>query len=649
MTNTRIIRSLSQNMINKIAAGEVVERPASVIKELMENSVDAESKHIEVIFEQAGMSLMKVIDDGVGITSDQLLSAIKPHATSKISDTDDLFKINTFGFRGEALASIAEISQLTLKSCAVGQDSGAMITCSGGEHTDPVPCGMPTGTQIEVRNLFFNTPVRRNYMRSAGTENSHISETFIRLAIPHPEIHFVLKNNGKVVYDLPADPNVLTRIKLIFGENVSKGLIHIEGQPKDKIRIEGYVSLPSHCRINNKFQYIFLNGRYIRDRALQRALIQSYQGVIMPKLQPSAFLNITMPPEMFDVNVHPMKLEVRFLDSSRIYSGLLGAVREKFMTTDLKERVDLNTTKPIATNQNDSDDDSQYPIYDGPQTAMDQNLAEQRRNEIARNFGGSNVRTGTSDSWGKPNGNRSGSTYGGRSPASSKRTSSSWDDFDDSSATGRDYVGGVAGDSGQSNTLVGADDLDSSKNYVPPSGLGDRVAYSPKGRVVVQMHNRYLVMETAEGIAIIDQHALHERILYERLKNLMGGIVGGGKLEAQGLLEPIPVDLNPAEFAVVMDNIQLLNNLGLRVESFGGNTVIISSLPSIIYGVSAEDILTSLIEPLLDNGMQPDPMALLDEMLHSMACKAAIKAGDKMRPDAIAELIAQAESEINSH
>jgi DNA mismatch repair protein MutL len=400
-------------------------------------------------------------------------------------------------------------------------------------------------------------------------------------------------------------------------------------------------------------QYLFLNGRYIRDRALQRALMDSYRGVVMPKQLPSAFLNITMPPEMFDVNVHPMKLEVRFLDSSRIYSGLLGAVREKFMTTDLKERVDLDTIKTFSTNTNDSDDDSQYPMYDDPQNAMDPNLVEQRRNEIAnRTFGGSNVGTSTSsragDSWGNNNGSRSSSssTYGG----SSKRGSSSWDDVDvgDSSKTGGDYVGGADG-SGR-NMLVDGDELDSSENYVPMLGsVNGRVAYSPTGRVVVQMHNRYLVMETTDGIAIIDQHALHERILYEKLKELMGGIVGGGKLEEQGLLVPIPVDLNPAAFAVVMDNIQLLKNLGLSVESFGGNTVIISSLPSIISGVSAEDILTSLIEPLLDNGMQPDPMKLLDEMLHSMACKAAIKAGEKMRTDAITELIAQAEKEINSH
>jgi DNA mismatch repair protein MutL len=657
-------------MINKIAAGEVIERPASVIKELMENSIDAEAKRIEVIVEQAGMSLLQVIDDGVGIAEDQLLSALKPHATSKITDTDDLFKITTFGFRGEALASIAEISHLTLKSCAVGQSSGGMVTCNGGEISAPVPCGMPVGTQIEVKNLFFNTPVRRKYVKSPNTEMAHVTEVFVRLAIPHPEIHFVLRHNGRVTHDLPANQSKLARIKSLFHDDVGDGMVEVVGQSDGDVRIEGYVSLPSQSKVNNKMQYLFLNGRFIRDRSLQHALMEAYRGLLVQKRYPIVFLNIVMSPDKFDVNVHPMKLEVRFLDSNRIYSGLLGAIRNKFMKTDLKERVVIDSIKSGSVNSNYGDgnvngDDSRFAVdLESPEYAIDPKVLEERRRAASdlvfpassngSNESGDSLRHGfdsgrvnvDDDFWGKGNSGR-GSNFGVDS--FSNRDSNDRGGFGDSfgAEIGRGSVGQDSGGVGVSTDLGKAD---SSDDYVVSSGLtnGD-IAYSPSGRAVIQMHDRYLVMETADGIAIIDQHALHERILYEQLKELMGGIIGGGKLERQRLLVPVPVDLSPVEFSVVMDNLVLFADLGLQVEAFGGDTVIISSLPSIIFGVRAEEILLSLIEPLLRSGTKPDPMVLLDEMLHSMACKAAIKAGEKMRADAIANLIKQAEAEINSH
>ncbi|MDR2644086.1 MAG: DNA mismatch repair endonuclease MutL [Planctomycetaceae bacterium] len=665
MTSTRIIRSLSQSMINKIAAGEVIERPASVIKELMENSIDAEAKRIDVIVEQAGMSLMRVVDDGVGMAEDQLLLAVKPHSTSKINDTDDLFRIRTFGFRGEALASIAEISQLTLKSRAVDQNGGAMITCNGNDRSAPTPCGMPIGTQIDVRNLFFNTPVRRKYMKSTSTEFGHIIDVFVRIAIPHPNIHFTLKHNDKIVHELPADPNVLTRIKLLFGEDIGKGLVYIEGQSTGNVRIEGYVSLPANCRLNSKLQYLFLNGRFIRDRALQHALAESYRGLLVSNRFPIAFLNIIMPPDLFDVNVHPTKLEVRFLDSNRVYSGLLSAVREKFMKTDLSEQVDLDTMKPEIAKQNNFVNEPNDITIDDPQNALARNITETHRYNVANMefpVSTNNITAANShkidldnNNFAVNNSSNHKTEFARHLPDYSKDDSSNFR-YDNLNETKHNSNNNFINNNNNNNSTVSSghnfvtNNADSSGDYVTHfSPVNERVAYSPTGRVVVQMHNRYLVLETAEGIAIIDQHALHERILYEKLKELMGGIVEGGKLEAQRLLVPVPVDLSPTEYSVVMDNLGLLKNLGLQVEPFGGDTVIISSLPTILSAMPANEILLSLLEPLLNRGLKPEPIALLEEMLHSMACKAAIKAGEKMRADAISKLIAQAESEINSH
>jgi DNA mismatch repair protein MutL len=669
-------------MINKIAAGEVIERPASVIKELVENSIDAEAKRIEALVENAGMDLIRVIDDGIGMTEDQLLPAIMPHATSKITDTDDLFKINTFGFRGEALASIAEISQFTLKSRAVGRDSGSIITCNGGERSNPKPCGMPVGTQIDVKNLFFNTPVRRKYMKTTSTEIGHIMEVFIRLSIPHPNIHFVLRHNDRTVYDLPAEPDMFSRIKLIFGDDVSKNLVYIAGQSTSNIRIDGYVSLPSGSRLNSKLQYLFLNGRFIRDRSLQHALGEAYRGILVSGRFPIAFLNITMPPEQFDVNVHPTKLEVRFLDSNRIYSGLLGAVREKFMTTDLREQVDIDTMKPATKNAikpNNAaagwNNITPNSNAEDPQSAVDQNvIAANRRNFTNINFPQTNG-TGTTNK--TPDGTiLSGNTAANFHDGNLNKKISDDNIFNANSSNkfgvNSNEVVANYSDDGLSKIDGKSDGLNVTKNHntindvsgagndAPAAGgagdyvvgagsIRERAAYSPAGRLVVQMHNRYLVLETESGIAIIDQHALHERILYERMKELMGDIVSGGKLESQRLLVPIPIDLSPTECSVVMDNIALLKDLGLQVEAFGGDTIIILSLPAIFSNMPADEILLSLIEPLLNSGSKPDPIELLDEMLHSMACKAAIKAGEKMQAESIAKLLAQAETEINAH
>ncbi|GHT17351.1 DNA mismatch repair protein MutL [Planctomycetales bacterium] len=622
------IKTLSQSMINKIAAGEVIERPASVIKELVENSIDAGSTRIDIAVENGGANLIRIVDDGIGIAADQLHLALSPHATSKIADTDDLFRIATFGFRGEALASVAEISQMSIKSRTAEHHEGAEIRSNGGERIEPVPCGVPVGSQIEVRNLFFNTPVRRRYMKSTTTEFGHIAETFVRLVLPQPKIHFTLKHNGRVVHDLPPDETPLARIRQLFGEDVVRDLIYIESPPRAVVRVTGYVSHPNQSRANNRMQYFFLNHRFIRDRSLQHALNEAYRGMLTVGRFPIAFLQIEMPTDMFDVNVHPTKMEVRFLDTNKVYSGFLSAIREKFLSTDLRGKFHSDTAKKGITQDNATppweEESATVRVRDpnDPRTALADSVIAEIRNKTQH----SNNEQASHEPGGMPP--VTPGIPGTLSPARNVRSPLSLHSLPDRPAE----------------TAPAIPRQYSPVNDHVPS-LADHATFTPEGKLVAQMHNSYLVLETADGIALIDQHALHERVLYEQLKERMSA----GHLESQRLLVPVPVDLSPNELAVVLENLVFFKSLGLQVEQFGGNTVLVSAFPAILAKTPPTEILLSLIEPILASGKKSNRVEQIDEMLHSMACKAAVKAGDKIRPDALVRLVELAEKEINSH
>src|SRR4051812_25240073 len=344
-----VIRQLSPSVVNKIAAGEVIERPASVVKELLENSVDAGGTRIDVALGQGGTDLIRVWDNGHGIAAEDLPLAVASHATSKIADADDLFHVGTFGFRGEALASIAEVSALTIRSRQASSEAGYEVEVTGGIRREVAPCGCTVGTTIEVRNLFYNTPVRRKFLRASQTEIGHATEAFTRIALAQPNTHFTLRHNDKLLFDLPPTTDWRERIAAFFGRDLESTLIPLDTHEGD-VRLFGFAADPQHSRANNRLQYVLLNGRFIRDRSLQHALSEAYRGLLLGGRFPIAFLRLDMPPEAVDVNVHPTKLEVRFADSGRIYSLLLGTIRKKFLATDLtaKVRMPLAAQEPSA-------------------------------------------------------------------------------------------------------------------------------------------------------------------------------------------------------------------------------------------------------------------------------------------------------------
>jgi DNA mismatch repair protein MutL len=630
------VHRLSQSLINKIAAGEVIERPASVVKELMENAVDAGASRIDVVAQNGGLDLMRVVDNGSGIPAEELALAIAPHATSKLSEADDLFRVGTLGFRGEALASIGEISRLVLRSRTAADQGGAEIEVAGGHAGEVAPCGCPVGATVEVHNLFYNTPVRRKFMRTSQTEFGHISEAFTRIALALPRIHCTLRHNERQVFDLPVSESPVERIAALFGRELADRLIFVASSDGD-VRISGCVAHPSQSRSNNRMQYLFLNGRHIRDHALQHALAEAYRGLLMVGRYAIAFLSIEMPPDMVDVNVHPTKLEVRFRDGGRLYSQLLSTLRSKFLTTDL-------TTQ------------AQPPPGGGdPSGGHDEARAAQLRQELV------DWAKGKVAAWQQPAPTTSTNLLGATPEPAADEPWARSEPPKQYSFSALDHAvenrpleltrldlprptlrPPTSAHQASAEELV-SEHPSTAAGQAPRSPSEEHVSVRPPQ--ALQIHNRYLVTETQEGVTIIDQHALHERILFEQLR----ARINAGALETQNLLVPEPIDLNPAEAAIALENRDALAQLGLKIEPFGGDTVLIAGFPAMLANMNPGEILHALLERLISGGGQPDRRDLLDDMLHTVACKAAIKAGDRLTAAEIAALLAQRHTVDDSH
>jgi DNA mismatch repair protein MutL len=694
------IRQLSPSVVNKIAAGEVIERPASAVKELVENSVDSGATRVDVTVEQGGGQLIRVVDNGCGIQTDQLLLAVASHATSKIRDADDLFRVSTLGFRGEALASIAEISQFRIVSRPTDADSAAELEVLGGQAQPIVPCGAPVGTTIEVRNLFYNTPVRRKFMRTVQTELGHISEAFLRIALPHPRVHFTLRHNDRVIHDLPPVESWRERIIRCFGEELAENLIWVENRD-EQISLSGYVGNPNYNRANNRLQYLFLNGRFIRDRSLQHALGEAYRGLLMQGRFPVALLRMELPPEVVDVNVHPTKLEVRFQDGSRVYSQTLSTIRNRFLATDLTAKVkpvnpaaqasrSADATSPDTTAESGPDRLSRLSPAEPPvggstsprSTVEPAQACDQRSDAVESSerggwpggFSAENPPTDRSyvawargDSATQPAEQRieepPESDWSLAHPAQPARTTPL--PFPELSrrppTTLPDHFQGTASQSPdapsshQFSPVPGADsgpvpslgevpsDPDSVRDKAP---LTPGTPVRPSGRSTgLQVHNRYLVAEGEEGILVIDQHALHERVLYEQLREK----ILSGRMETQRLLVPEPVTLSPVEAGLVLDHQETLAELGILTEPFGGDTVLVVGYPAMLHRFPPAEILRQAVELLISGNGGIQRRDLIDELLHMMSCKAAVKAGDPLSSEEVLALLAHRELCLDSH
>lgn len=635
-----IIRQLPPSVINQIAAGEVVERPASVIKELLENAIDAGASRVDVTVERGGKDLIRISDDGRGMSPDDLPIAFQPHATSKLAEADDLFRIATLGFRGEALAAIAEVSKVRCQSRQADASDGSEITIDAGVSSAVNPCGCPPGTVIEVRHLFHNTPVRRTYLKSDSTEAGHVADMFARIALAHPTIHLTFRSGSKIIHDLPAVTGIKERVAVFFGQELADSLLWVESRVHP-VHLWGYVAHPSQSRSTAKGQYLFVGGRYVRDRSLSHALTEAYRGLLMVGRNPVAFLHVDLPPEDVDVNVHPTKVEVRFRDGHRIYSQLLSTVRQTFLKSDLHSRlqpVEPGAAPTPAQGPQEPERPAAPPRFDLASGAPD-------RQAVASWFQPS--RPSTPAPMPPPG------YFGAPSPpdwarslpaAPSLALTSDFDEF-----TGTDPAAVPNGAPAATEQAFVAPTQDVAEATEPvPAPLPPAVDFADEPDLplrALQVHDSYLIAETRDGMMVIDQHALHERILYEELRER----VARGPVESQRLLVPEPVHLSAAEASAVLEQQELLGQLGLEVEPFGGDTVVINTMPVMLNGARPERLLRDLAEHLRTKPLPPTRDAILADLLHMVACKAAVKAGQRLTPDEMSALLARRHLVADAH
>jgi len=628
------IQQLDTQVINRIAAGEVIERPASVVKELLENCVDALSTRIDLEIVNGGMDLIRVVDDGEGIHPEDMLLAVTTHATSKIRSDSDLDHVTTLGFRGEALASIASVSRLRIRTRPHENEVGRELESQGGQIVANRDCGCPPGTVMEVHNLFFNTPARRRFLKKASTEFSHIIDQFSRVALANPRMHLTLRHNDKLVYELPAAADPVDRIRRFFGNEVADHLIQLSSEAElpdgRRIQLYGHVGEPSLSRATRRDQFLFLNGRWIQDRSLQHALEEAYRGLLMVGRHPVSFLFLDMPPALVDVNVHPTKSEVRFQDGQLLYRQLLKTLRDRFLALEFRAGLSLpEQTSPDSNPLHNTPVATSELRFDKPDSAA--RLPRQMNFAPPRTEFTTPPRVATAPLTGRSILNHPEVVAALAVPPSQARGSTPTSTTRHLTSTAADTVSLAATDSNDS--LLAESTVSNS-----PEIITDEFR-------AFQIYDCYLVVASDAGLEIIDQHALHERIMYEHLRTkILAGVV-----ESQRLLIPETIECTAVQAAAVLENSQLMTQMGFDIQEFGGTTLLLHSFPVLIPRGSIVRIVLDFAEKLVQKDGRLSRRDLLDHMLHTMSCRAAIKSGQRLALEEMRELLRQRHLVQDSH
>ncbi len=575
------IRLLASTVVNRIAAGEVIERPASAVKELVENSLDAGAARIEVVIRDGGRSMISVADDGSGMTADELALAVQRHATSKLPD-DDLTRIDTLGFRGEALPSIAAVSRLTITSRPAGADTAWSIAIEGGQGAGPRPAAHSPGTSVEVRDLFFATPARLKFLKAVSTETTHATQAVTRLAMAHPHVAFTLGDGVKTTLKLPAAPGEpadarLSRLGAILGRDFQQSAVAVRAD-REGVRLSGHIGLPTLNRRTSSMQFLFVNGRPVRDRLLYGTVRAAYQGLISSDRHAMVVVFLDVPTDDLDVNVHPMKTEVRFRDPALVRGLVVGALRRAladagYRTATTASNAALGSMRPALS----------------------------------------------------PGGSASGGHPGGAFP------------------TGNEPLGrmGMAEAPQRFHFPVAMADprADPMANPAADGGSApgplqepDEPALDlPLGAARAQVHLTYIVAQSADGIVIVDQHAAHERLVYERIRQALDR----GGVARQGLLIPEVVDLEPSAAERILARAGELAALGLLVEPFGEGAVVVREVPALLGIVDAEGLVRDLADELADMEQALALTDRLNQVCSTMACHGSVRAG---RPLNVSEM-----------
>ena len=591
------IKILPEILSNKIAAGEVVERPASVVKELVENALDADSTRIIIEVENGGRSLIRVSDNGSGMNRDDALLATERYATSKIYKDEDLFAIHTLGFRGEALPSIAAVSKFCMVTRDQTSQAGTEVMVDGGTIKKVSQVGAPLGTMVSVRQLFFNVPARRKFLKTVNTEMGHIADTVSSMALGRPDIQFRLIHNGKVIKNWSATGNDVDRVVDVLGKDIQNNLKKIEFT-SDFLTIQGWISSPRVTRSTSRGIYLYVNRRVVRNRVIQHALFQGYGSRLMKGQFPVAVVFIHVPSDQLDVNVHPTKNEVKFARQKKIHDAVAGVVAERLRLSDKPE------WRP-----------KRFPEPD----PMD---VESRVSESVSHFNIPKKQISTRYS------RESG--ISAISPA-------------DESASLRP-ASGIQHPVSRTHhpvpsTQEPASPWKQNLRFTPTPGQTKLWTKKRFGdlKVIGQFHDTYILCESADRIVLIDQHAAHERIIFEQLKNRSQA----SKKSVQKLLLPETIDLGYREAKILEELIPDLNELGLEIEPFGGNTFVVKSVPALLENKEVKPLVIQIVEKMAQIGFTTGLEKAIDQCLILMACHGAIRANQKLSDEQIKGLLDQ--------
>jgi len=581
------IELLSPRLANQIAAGEVVERPASVIKELLENSLDSGAKRIDVDVEQAGIKLLRVRDDGGGISSDDLPLALARHATSKIRELEDLERVMSLGFRGEALASISSVARLTLTSRTRDADQAWQVETEGREMASRVqPAAHPVGTSVEVRDLFFNTPARRKFLKAEKTEFDHLQEVIKRMALARFDVAFHLRHNGKTILSLHEandDTARARRVAAICGPGFLEQALPIEVE-RNGLHLWGWVGLPTFSRSQADLQYFYVNGRAVRDKLVAHAVRQAYRDVLFNGRHPTFVLFFEVDPSVVDVNVHPTKHEVRFRDGRMVHDFLYGTLHRALGDVRPEDQL-AGTTSVAALVRPTGPEAGEF----GPQGEMRlaNNLLEQPQAEP----------------YARPAGSGTGAGY---QYQYSPRPSTPLPAAEAQSAY-REFFAPLPG--------AGAAPLPDSQDDIPPLGYA-----------LAQLKGIYILAENAHGLVLVDMHAAHERIMYERLKIAMAS----EGLSGQPLLVPESIAVSQREADCAEEHVSWFQRLGFELQRLGPETLAIRQIPALLKQAEANRLVHDVLADLMEYGTSDRIQAHLNELLGTMACHGAIRANRRL-------------------
>jgi DNA mismatch repair protein MutL len=567
------IKILPENIANKIAAGEVVQRPESVVKELLENAIDADAKNIEVIIKQAGKSLIQVCDDGSGMTEEDVKLCIQKHATSKIYDYKDLEAIKTLGFRGEALSSIGAVSQFEIKTETRDEEIGTLLKIENDTQITIEKTSASKGTCVSVKNLFYNTPARRKFLKTDGTELKHIIDTFNKLALSNPEISFKFYNNDNLVFDYAAC-STEDRLKQVFADNILDGVVPVY-EKTEYITLKGFIGKPTLLTKSKGDQYLFLNKRFVISKQINHAVFNAYENILEKGDYPFFVLFLSIDPSRVDVNIHPSKLEVKFDDDRDVYHFVMAVIKKSLGMYDLVPSMTFDETE--------NDEKLRFEPYNKTNAGdfSDRPSFVERRERI-------------------PVTDKEIDLVFGSLTSDIKRK--------ESSSNPQSFL-----------------DEEEKDIFADNKTVESHVKSPEETTFITQLHNKYILSQIKSGLMIIDQHVAHERILYEKILN---------RLEAnmpfsQHLLFPLTIQFDPGSFEILQALNPLLNQIGFQLKFFSKNTIVIEGVPEDIKSGSEERILREFIKEYSVNDREKK-LEQKDNIAKSYSCKAAIKAGDKL-------------------